>query len=90
MKTKKERAKLIKDLLDKVRKDIEIKSEMSLLRLENLEKMEDRAIEENTDAAVDRIKKIVREQKRRVYKLKSIGKKFIVENGKIIKVEQLI
>ncbi len=84
-----ERAKLIKDLLDSVRKEIKITSEMSLMRLEGLEKMEKRAIEENTNAAVDRIKKFVREQKRKVYKLKSIGKKFVVEDGEIVSVVPL-
>lgn len=89
MKTKKEREKIIKSLFDKIRKEIVVKSELSLIRLQNLESMESDAIKENSEKAVSRIRKFVREKELKMYKLKSIGKKYTVKNGEIVSVTPL-
>ena len=86
MKTKKERTAVIKRLFEELRKEIVVKHELHLMMLRNYEDMENRAITENSDIAVKRIKKYVAERKKRVYELKSVGKKYIVEKGEIVKV----
>lgn len=89
MKTKKERAKIIHGLFNELRKDIIVVNELQLRRLELYESMENRAIEENSDKAVSRIRKMIKERKRKIYKLKSVGKRYIVEHGEIVKAENL-
>lgn len=84
MRTKKERAVVIRKLFDTLRKEIVVESEIHLKRLEMLEDWENRAIKENSDKALNEVIKFTREKKKKIYKLKSIGKKYIVENGKIV------
>lgn len=89
MKTKKERAKIIAGLFDELRKDIVVKSEFQLRSLELYEGMEKRPINENSDEAVGRIRKMIKERTRKIYKIKATGKKYVVENGEIVKVTPL-
>lgn len=84
MKTRKERVKVIHELFDRLRKDILIKNEIQLMRLEMSEDMEKSASEKNTEEEADRIRKFVEKHFSRVYELKSVGKRFVVKNGKIV------
>lgn len=56
---KEKRVKKIKKYLDRIRKDIPLKTELQLLRWIHLERMEKEAIEKNTDESVAEIKDYV-------------------------------
>jgi hypothetical protein len=86
---RKSRAEIIRDLMDSLRLRIEIVNEADLRLLQKFEFMEEDAIEEDTDEAVDRIRRFVLQFNRRVYALPSIGKRFEVVDGKIVKVTPL-
>lgn len=76
-----ERAKIIKSLLDELRNNIIIESNLELIRLEHLKKMENRAIEENTDDAVEKIKEYVFKEKNNIMEFPAIGVKSQQING---------
>lgn len=82
--TKAHRAKIIRELLDELRKSIVVKHEMQMFRLEYLKRMEDRAIEENTDEAVERIRKYVEKEKNQIQEYPALGLKSQWINGKFV------
>lgn len=81
---KKDRAKIIKRSLDELRKKIEIKNELQLIYLELLKRMENKAIEENSDEAVKRIKEYVKTKKYKIYKFPLLGIKTKRINDKMV------
>ena len=84
---KAKRTKQVVSFLDEIRKDIVTTNEIQLMRLEILKRMELRAIEENSDYAVEKIKKYAEKRKQNIreypaLKLKSqtIGGKMVISN----------
>jgi len=75
---------VIKSLLDGLRKDIVVKNEMQLLRLEHLKRIEDRAIEENSDESVEQIREYVYKQKNEIREYPVLGLKSQWINGEFI------
>lgn len=81
---KRDRAKVVKGLLDEVRSKIVPKNEMQMMRLEYIKRMELRAIDENTDEAVEKIKKYVLKEKNNIMEYPTLRLKSQWINGEFI------
>jgi len=81
---KSKRAKIIKELFDELRSDIVVKNEFQLLRLEYLKRMELNAIEENSDEAVERIRKYVEKKKQDISEYPALRLRSQWINGKFV------
>ena len=60
---KNRKAEKIKNMLDELQKNIVVENEIYLMILQGYERIENRTIEENTDAAVKKIKQYVYSKK---------------------------
>lgn len=76
--------KQIHQLFEEIRKTIEIKNELQIMRLEILEKMEKDALIENSQKAVDRIKRMIERRKQKVFNFPYAGKRIEIKADKII------
>ncbi len=81
---KQTRAKIIKKLLDELRKDIVVTNELELMQLEYLMRKENNAVEENSDYAVEKVKNYVEQRKQNVREYPALKLKSQTIDGKMI------
>ena len=81
---KRDYRKQIHALFEELRGVGEIKNKLQIMRLEALERMEERALDENSKEALDRIKEMVERGKRKVFTFPLAGKKIEIKDDKLV------
>lgn len=82
---KKDYKKEIHELFEELRKDIDLKSGLSVFRLDIYEKMEELSLESNTKAEVNRLRNMIAKQNQKVFKFKYANKKIVLDKDGRVK-----